>query len=165
MDGPTQMTIGEALANFLSICSYISIIAAATVWIAKAIGLIQKPAKEKEKAMNDKIVACEVKIDELKDKFKDIKNVYTILVDHYHTTALRHDEQIRQLYECQVLLLEVQRASIDYKLSDGSDKASLREMDAKIDKYLSDSLRPHPFGSNEDNFEDLLNKYRVTNGQ
>jgi len=140
MNEPITFTLGQVTTGFLAVCAGITCICLAGSWLIKAWNAFKKPSTDKEKKVDERFKAIEKRVDTLASDFADSQQNYNTLIKHYHITRDRHDDDIRSLFKGQMLLLEVQRASIDFKLNDGTDKSKLQEMDAKIDSYLSSEV-------------------------
>ena len=158
MDAPITFTMSQFVSNFLAICAGISAIGVAFTWILKMVGVIQKPVKDKSQAIADRFAATDQRINTVEITLNKSIEKYEKLIAHYHQTAHHHDEAINQLAEGQKLLLEVQRASIDFKLNDGTDKTALKAMDEKLDKYLTNLAYNDKFKSSTDAWYDELLK-------
>ena len=143
MNEPVTFTLGQLTTVFLCICSGITAVCLAGSWLIKVWNGIKQPGRDKEQKTEERFLANEAKIDNIAADLVKSQQYYNSLIKHYHLTRDRHDYDIQSLFKGQMLLLEVQRASIDYKLNDGTDKTKLQEMDAKIDSYLSDEVYKH----------------------
>lgn len=155
MNEPITFTLEQVITGFFFGCSGITAVCVATSWLIKAWNGLKNPSKVKEQKTDDRFKAIEQRVDSLASDFVESQQHYNSLIKHYHLTRDRHDDDIRSLFKGQMLLLEVQRASIDFKLNDGTDKSKLQEMDAKIDSYLSSEVyKNHGKACDEEYTED-----------
>ncbi len=142
MNIPITFTFGQLIAAFLWTCGAITAVCVAASWIYKTIKAARKPTEDKEHAIEEKFGVVHKRIDKLEEAMKESCGRYENLVEHYHQTALVHDEAINALMSSTKLLLRTQQASIDFKLSDEKDKSALENMKTEISTYLRDKAFP-----------------------
>ena len=138
MDSP--ITLSAMLDGLLNVAVYITAIAVAFTWVAKALGWIKKPSHDRENAIEERFNTLETRMNVFAKNQDSMAMHYERLIGHYHSTAQHHDQAIKSMLEGLELLIEVEVASIDYKLNDGEDKTKLKEMDAKLNEFLTNNL-------------------------
>lgn len=139
MDSPITFTMTELQFLIRSLCELIVSLGAAGGVIIAVVHFIRKPKEKADKAIESRFEYIEDKLKYHKSAIETMAEQYGDLINHFHLTAKAHDDAILALHEGLTLLIETQRASIDFKLNDGSDKEKLKKMDEKIDQYLQKS--------------------------